>query len=68
MNNYVYRVNLNVGYQKRYFEFTDRMEAVRFAETVLAHDAIGEDHQYKTVSVNISVVDLEREKEADHED
>ena len=62
----IYRVILKVGYCERWFDFSDRNEAGRFAETILNHDVPDEDHPDRDAYVTIRVMRPEEEK-AEHE-
>ena len=52
----IYRVILKVGYYERWFDFNDRNEAGRFAETILNHDTPDEDHPDRDAYVTIRVM------------
>ena len=63
----IYRVVLNVGYNKAYFEFADASEAIAFAQTALVN-AVGCDDTKKRSSITMQVVDPEAEaKEREEE-
>ena len=53
---FIYRVTLQIGYYERYFDFTDRIAAVQFAEAIIKHDVISEDHKEKQLAVEILVM------------
>jgi len=63
MSKFIYRITLKVGYQTRYFDFTDRLEAIRFAETIIEHDVTSEDHRISTCAISVEVIDPEKEAE-----
>ena len=61
----IYRVSLKVGYSERWFDFNDRNEAGRFAETILNHDTPYEDHPKRDLYISIRVMrpdDAERQE------
>ena len=63
----VYRVILKMGYYTSYFEFTESVEAVLFAQTALSHMVDSEDTKKKFM-VMMEIVDPELEAKESEED